>query len=136
MKKMMMILVLSSLAFANAFACDSVFDHLDGINCEMQYVLCSEYNQDIKVCREVKDKVKCVKKDLKEVNKKLNKLRSELKKTSETLVRVKLMADYCEALNAKCKIYEDFIGTDEISRFSNSKKHLDDLDQILQTLQK
>ena len=143
-----MALVLMIVGFTNIFACESIFDHIDGITCELQYTLCSEYNQDIKVCREVKDKVKRVKKDIKEINKKFDKLESEykkaevwekkateLEKSEAILAEIKLLADEAEVLVAKDKIYEDFIGT-EVLQMLNSEKFIDDVNKVLQGLQK
>lgn len=79
MKKILMVLVLSLVGFTNAFACESVFDRIDGITCELQYFLCSESNQDIKVCSKITKKAERFTKDIKEVDEKIVELERRCK---------------------------------------------------------
>ena len=57
MKKIITMLVLSLLVFGKVFACESIFDKIDGITCEIQYIVCKDNNIDIKVCDKVLEKV-------------------------------------------------------------------------------
>ena len=45
-----------SLLVSSAFACESIFDKIDGITCELQYILCKDNNIDIKACDKVLEK--------------------------------------------------------------------------------
>ena len=149
MKKILAVLILSLVGFTNVFACESIFDHIDGITCELQYYFCSESNQDIKVCSKIKDKVKQVKKDIKEIDKKIDKIKSDYKKAEELekkapeLAEAKtrleidlyktanLIANQAKLYAERSEIYEAFIGTEGL-QLCNSEKFISDVADILQ----
>ena len=54
--KKILVIVLSLMMTVGMFACESIFDKIDGITCEMQCFLCSEYDIDIKKCDKVLEK--------------------------------------------------------------------------------
>lgn len=58
MKKVILLLVLFGMVFTNAFACESIFDDVKGMTCEIECILCADRNIDIKLCDEVKEKFK------------------------------------------------------------------------------
>ena len=72
MKKLLMALVLSLLVFGKVFACESIFDKIDGITCEIQYILCKGSDIDIKVCDKVLEKVEQHEEAFDEYNNALN----------------------------------------------------------------
>lgn len=55
--KKIAVFVLSLLVLGKIFACESIFDKIDGITCEIQYILCKGSDIDIKVCDKVLEKV-------------------------------------------------------------------------------
>lgn len=57
MKKLLSVITLLVLLVGSAFACESIFDKIDGITCEIQYVLCKGSDIDIKVCDKVLENV-------------------------------------------------------------------------------
>lgn len=63
MKKVILLLVLFGMAFTNAFACESIFDGVKGMTCEIECILCEDRNIDIKLCDEVKEKFEEYKED-------------------------------------------------------------------------
>lgn len=57
MKKVILLLVLLS-GFNAAFGCESPFDDVKGMTCEIECILCADRNIDIKLCDEVKERYK------------------------------------------------------------------------------
>ena len=84
MKKIIMALVLSLLVFGKAFACESIFDKIDGITCEIQYIVCKDNNINIKECDKVLEKVEQFE-EAYENYKKANKTVAEFKREIEYL---------------------------------------------------
>ena len=63
MKKGGLLLLLGMLAFNAAFGCESPFDGVKGMTCEIECILCADRNIDIKFCDEVKEKFELYKED-------------------------------------------------------------------------
>lgn len=139
------VLVLGAFNLNYLHACESKLKSIDGITCELQYALCSVHNQDIKVCRKVKGKVKRVKKSIKKLDKKIDKIHSDFKKASKVrekttseiekseveLTQLRMLIEEVEALVARNEIYENFVGTEGL-RMLNSEKFIDDVNEVLQ----
>lgn len=81
-----MALVLSLLVFGKTFACESIFDKIDGITCEIQYIVCKYNNIDIKKCDKILEKVEQFE-EAYENYRKANKAAGELKREIEDLER-------------------------------------------------
>ena len=84
MNKIIMALVLSLLVFGKAFACESIFDKIDGITCEIQYLVCKDNKVDIKVCDKVLEKVEQFEEAL-EKNREMNRPVEEINKKIRAL---------------------------------------------------
>lgn len=81
MKKISM-MILMIMMTVGMFACESIFDKIDGITCELQYILCKDNNIDIKVCDKVSEKVESYEEALEkyeEVNKAVAQLQTKMK---------------------------------------------------------
>lgn len=62
MRKVILLLVLLS-GFTAAFGCESPFDDVKGMTCEIECILCADRNIDIKLCDNVKEKFELYKED-------------------------------------------------------------------------
>lgn len=103
MKKIIAVLILGLAGLTSSFACESVFDSVEGMTCEIQYGLCREYNQDIKLCKRMKKKAKAFEKALQKAERKYQLLRVE---ADRLLKGVKFPASSKEELKA-LDDYED-----------------------------
>ncbi len=56
MKKILILLILSLVAFNNAFGCSCSFDEIKGATCEMKYLLCKDTGFEINICDNIKEK--------------------------------------------------------------------------------
>lgn len=89
----------------NAFACESIFDKIDGITCEIQYLACEDTNNDIKVCNKVLEKVE-------QYEEALEKYR-DVSKSAAELMRFKyldLVYDVGRAFDEYNNAFENFLG--------------------------
>ena len=98
MKKIITVLFLSLLV-SSAFACESIFDKIDGITCEIQYCLCKDNNIDIKVCDKVLKKVEQFEEALekyRDVSKAAAKLKREIEKENNVYERKEMRLEYLD----------------------------------------
>lgn len=56
MKKMTLLLLLGMFALNAAFGCESIFDNVKDMTCEIECLLCKDHNIDIKMCEKVREK--------------------------------------------------------------------------------
>lgn len=63
MKKVILLFLVGMLAVNAAFGCESPFDDVKGMTCEIECILCADRNIDIKLCDEVKEKFELYKED-------------------------------------------------------------------------
>ena len=99
MKKILVLITALMIGLSNAFACESIFDKIDGITCEIQYCLCKDNNIDIKVCDKVLEKVEqfeeAIKKEreiyqpFEEINKKIRTLEKDPDADQKEIMRLK-----------------------------------------------
>ena len=94
-----MALVLSLMVFGKVFACESIFDKIDGITCEIQYILCKGSDIDIKVCDKVLEKVEQyeeVFEKYRDVSKSATKLKTKIEKENNVREREKMRLEYLD----------------------------------------
>ena len=99
MKKILMGLVLSLLVFGKVFACESIFDKIDGITCEIQYILCKGSDIDIKVCDKVLEKVEQYEEAFekyRDVSIAATKLKTKIEKENNVRERKKMRLEYLD----------------------------------------
>ena len=84
MKKILVIIMALMIGLSSTFACESIFDKIDGITCEIQYLACEDTNNDIKVCNKVLEKVEQYEEAL-EKYRDVSKSAAELKREIEVL---------------------------------------------------
>lgn len=84
MKKIAVLMMTLMIGLSSAFACESIFDKIDGITCEIQYCLCKDNKVDIKVCDKVLEKVEQYEEAL-EKNRKINRPIEEINKKIRAL---------------------------------------------------
>lgn len=58
MKKVILLFLVGMLAVNAAFGCESPFDDVKGMTCEIECIFCADHNIDIKICDEVKERYK------------------------------------------------------------------------------
>lgn len=63
MKKVILLFLVGMLAVNAAFGCESIFDDVKGMTCEIECILCADRKIDIKLCDNVKEKFELYKED-------------------------------------------------------------------------
>ena len=99
MKKLLSVITLLVLLISSVFACESIFDKIDGITCEIQYILCKDNNIDIKVCDKVSEKVEQYKKAFekyRDASKAAAKLKREIEKENNVHERKEMKLEYID----------------------------------------
>ena len=89
------------------FACERIFDKIDGITCEIQYLACKDNNIDIKVCNKVLEKVEQYEEAC-ENYEKVNKAAIELKREIEDLKKEYNVENKTKLKNMRLK-YQDLL---------------------------
>lgn len=107
--KKIAVFVLSLLVLGKIFACESIFDKIDGITCEIQYILCKGSDIDIKgsdidikVCDKVLEKVEQYEQyeqaleKYRDASKTAAKLKREIEKENNVREREKMRLEYLD----------------------------------------
>lgn len=131
MKRMLMVLVLG-MALTSAFGCDSPFKKVEGITCELQYVLCKDIDADITLCDGIKEKVEQYEEEysearvqLKEISRQLKEVEKELEEVRDDLdgdrfffllnEQGRLQEKLYDAVTARTAISDEFLGEDALN---------------------
>ena len=131
MKKILVLMMTLMIGLSSAFACESIFDKIDGITCEIQYLLCKDNNIDIKVCDKVLEKVEQFEEALEknremnrpveEINKKIRALKEDPNADQKEIARLIIERDILEIeiqLDEKYvsvgTIIDDFLGEESL----------------------
>lgn len=85
MKKILVLMILVKVALNSAFGCESAFDGIKGITCELQYALCQGTGLEITLCDSIKEKVEQYEKDSSEAKKQKKEIGSQLKKVKNEI---------------------------------------------------
>ena len=118
MKKISM-MILMIMMTVGMFACESIFDKIDGITCELQYILCKDNNIDIKVCDKVSEKVESyeeAEKKHEEVNKAVVQLSAKMKKEKNESKLLDMRIEYQDLLYELSRLdpLENFLGEESM----------------------
>lgn len=119
MKKISMMMILMIMMTVGMFACESIFDKIDGITCEIQYILCKDHNIDIKVCDKVLEKVEKyeeAEKKYEEVNKAVAQLQTKMKKEKNESKLIDMSIEYQDLLYELSRLdpLENFLGEESL----------------------
>lgn len=119
MKKISMMMILMIITTFGMFACESIFDKIDGITCEIQYILCKDNNIDIKVCDKVSEKVESyeeAEKKYEEVNKAVAQLSTKMKKEKNESKLIDMSIEYQDLLYELSKLdpLDNFLGEESL----------------------
>lgn len=119
MKKISMMMILSLVMTVGMFACESIFDKIDGITCEIQYILCKDNNIDIKVCDKVSEKVESYEEALEKYNdvkKAVAELSTKMKKEKNESKLLDMSAEYQDLLYKLSKLdpLDNFLGEESL----------------------
>ena len=118
MKKISM-MILMIMMTVGIFACESIFDKIDGITCELQYTLCKDNNIDIKVCDKVSEKVESYEEALEKYNdvkKAVAQLQTKMKKEKNESKLIDMSIEYQDLLYELSTIdpLENFLGEESL----------------------
>ena len=118
MKKISMMILMIMMA-VGMFACESIFDKIDGITCEIQYLLCKDNNIDIKVCDKVSEKVESyeeAEKKYNDVSKAVAQLSTKMKKEKNESKLIDMSIEYQDLLYELSKLdpLENFLGEESL----------------------
>lgn len=119
MKKISMMMILSLVMTVGMFACESIFDKIDGITCEIQYILCKDNNIDIKVCDKVSEKVESYEEALEKYNdvkKVVAELSTKMKKEKNESKLIDMSIEYQDLLYELSKLdpLDNFLGEESL----------------------
>lgn len=119
MKKISMMMILMVMMTVGMFACESIFDKIDGITCEIQYILCKDNNIDIKVCDKVLEKVESyeeAEKKYNDVSKAVAQLSTKMKKEKNESKLIDMSIEYQDLLYELSKLdpLENFLGEESL----------------------
>lgn len=119
MKKISMMMILMIMMTVGMFACESIFDKIDGITCEIQYILCKDNNIDIKVCDKVSEKVEKyeeAEKKYNDVSKAVAQLSTKMKKEKNESKLIDMSIEYQDLLYELSKLdpLENFLGEESL----------------------
>ena len=119
MKKISMMMILSLVMTFGMFACESIFDKIDGITCELQYILCKDNNIDIKVCDKVLEKVEQyeeAEKKYNDVSKAVAELSTKMKKEKNESKLIDMHIEYQDLLYELSKLdpLDNFLGEESL----------------------
>ena len=118
MKKISM-MILMIMVTVGMFACESIFDKIDGITCEIQYILCKDKNIDIKVCDKVSEKVEQyeeAEKKYNDVSKAVAELQTKMKKEKNESKLIDMHIEYQDLLYELSTIdpLDNFLGEESL----------------------
>ena len=118
MKKIFM-MILMIMMTVGMFACESIFDKIDGITCELQYILCKDRDIDIKVCDKVLEKVESYEEALEkyeEVNKAVAQLQTKMKKEKNESKLLDMSIEYQDLLYELSRLdpLDNFLGEESL----------------------
>lgn len=118
MKKISM-MILMIMMTVGMFACESIFDKIDGITCEIQYILCKDNNIDIKVCDKVLEKVESYEEALEKYNdvkKAVAELSTKMKKEKNESKLLDMRIEYQDLLYELSRLdpLENFLGEESM----------------------
>ena len=124
MKKISM-MILMIMMTVGMFACESIFDKINGITCEIQYILCKDNNIDIKICDKVSEKVEQyeeAEKKYNDVSKAVAQLQTKIKElekennTKNTSKLLDMSIEYQDLLYELSKLdpLENFLGEESL----------------------
>ena len=118
MKKISM-MILMIMMTVGMFACESIFDKIDGITCEIQYILCKDNNIDIKVCDKVSEKVEQyeeAEKKYNDVSKAVAELQTKMEKEKNESKLIDMRIEYQDLLYELSAIdtLDDFLGEESL----------------------
>ena len=118
MKKISM-MILMIMVTVGMFACESIFDKIDGITCEIQYILCKDNNIDIKVCDKVSEKVEQyeeAEKKYNDVSKAVAELQTKMEKEKNESKLIDMRIEYQDLLYELSAIdtLDDFLGEESL----------------------
>lgn len=111
MKKILVILFLSLIMLGKVFACESIFDKIDGITCEIQYIICKGSDIDIKVCDKVLEKVEQYEKAFekyRDVSKAAAKLKREMEKENNVHERKEMKLEYIDLVYDAGRAFDEY----------------------------
>ena len=124
MKKIITMLFLSLLVLGKIFACESIFDKIDGITCEIQYCLCKGSDIDIKVCDKVLEKVEQYEQALekyRDTSKAAAKLKTKIEASKNTVELKEMRLQYQDlvynagrAFDEYNNAFENFLGEENL----------------------
>ena len=119
MKKISMMILTIVMMTVGMFACESIFDKIDGITCELQYILCKDNNIDIKVCDKVSEKVESyeeAEKKYNDVSKAVAQLQTKMKKEKNESKLLDMSIEYQDLLYELSRLdpLDNFLGEESL----------------------
>ena len=118
MKKISM-MILMIMMTVGMFACESIFDKINGITCEIQCILCKDKNIDIKVCDKVSEKVEQyeeAEKKYNDVSKAVAELQTKMEKEKNESKLIDMRIEYQDLLYELSTIghLDNFLGEESL----------------------